>query len=67
MIAEPNICETCDEPFADGIKCACEREPLRYDYDKQAWVENGRYLDCSHPAAMNCQCFGRLHAGELAQ
>jgi hypothetical protein len=37
-----------------------------YDYQNQAWVENGRYVTCSHPAAMDCGCYGRLHAGEVA-
>jgi hypothetical protein len=36
-----------------------------YDYDNQAWVVNGRYKSCAHPGAMNCQCYGRLHQGEL--
>lgn len=35
-----------------------------YDYEHQAWVENCRYLDCGHPKAMACGCYGRLHAGE---
>jgi hypothetical protein len=39
-----------------------------YDYQKQAWVgADGRYLCCAHPAWMNCQCYGRLHYGELAR
>ena len=39
----------------------------RYDYENQAWIVNGRYEDCAHPAAMGCECYGRLHAGEAAQ
>ena len=35
-----------------------------YDYDKQAWVVNGRYVACGHPAALACGCYGRQHAGE---
>lgn len=35
-----------------------------YDYDRQAWVKAGKYLDCSHPASMDCRCYGRQHAGE---
>jgi hypothetical protein len=37
-----------------------------FDYERQAWVQNGRYQDCGHPADMDCQCYGRKHAGELA-
>ncbi len=39
---------------------------LWYDYDLQAWVEHGVYLDCNHPARMRCICYGRQHAGEAA-
>lgn len=35
-----------------------------YDYEKQAWVVNGRYISCWHPEEMECNCFGRLHEGE---
>ena len=35
-----------------------------YDYTNQAWIVNGVYARCGHPEAMNCGCFGRLHAGE---
>ena len=35
-----------------------------YDYENQAWVVDGRYVRCGHPASMNCNCYGRLHAGE---
>jgi hypothetical protein len=35
-----------------------------FDYDRQAWVQHGRYVACGHPAAMRCNCYGRLHAGE---
>lgn len=39
----------------------------RYDYEKQAWIgTDGRWLSCSHPQEMFCQCYGRAHAGELA-
>ena len=40
---------------------------LRFDYDVQCWVESGVYLDCDHPAAIDCRCHGRLHAGEVAR
>jgi hypothetical protein len=35
-----------------------------YDYDKQAWYQNGVYVPCGHPASMHCDCYGKLHAGE---
>jgi hypothetical protein len=35
-----------------------------FDYQNQAWIENGKYLPCAHPASMNCQCYGKIHAGE---
>jgi hypothetical protein len=25
LLPEPDICETCHEPFADGVPCACDR------------------------------------------
>jgi len=36
-----------------------------YDYDRQAWVIDGRYQDCGHPFGdARCRCYGRLHEGE---
>lgn len=35
-----------------------------FDYKNQAWVRDGKYVRCGHPALMNCGCYGRLHAGE---
>jgi hypothetical protein len=35
-----------------------------YDYDNQAWVKDGKYVDCGHPDTMTCDCYGRLHKGE---
>jgi hypothetical protein len=35
-----------------------------YDYVKQAWVRDGKYVRCGHPLVMDCGCFGKLHAGE---
>jgi hypothetical protein len=35
-----------------------------FDYDRQAWVVDGRYQTCAHPTTMQCQCYGKLHAGE---
>lgn len=37
-----------------------------YDYAKQAWVKDGKYVSCAHPAHMNCTCYGKIHAGETA-
>jgi hypothetical protein len=58
----------------EGNSVACATEFKRekqsgehFDYEKQAWVgADGRYLRCGHPAAINCQCYGRVHQGELA-
>jgi hypothetical protein len=35
-----------------------------YDYTNQAWIVDGVYVTCAHPATMDCLCFGKLHAGE---
>ncbi len=38
-----------------------------FDYDNQAWVINGLYVDCGHDHNKPCpggNCFGRTHAGE---
>lgn len=35
-----------------------------FDYDRQAWVVNGRYIRCGHPETMACKCYGREHAGQ---
>jgi hypothetical protein len=43
-----------------------EEPPNRYDYQRQAWIVDGRYATCGHPDSMACDCYGRLHAGELA-
>lgn len=37
-----------------------------YDYDKQAWVKNGRYVSCNHPKEMDCTCYGKVNAGKEA-
>ena len=52
---------------------------VEYDYENQAWVENGKYVDCGHPPIgtvlgphspapgtkfRGCNCYGRRHAGE---
>lgn len=33
-----------------------------YDYHRQAWVKDGRYVSCAH--LDNCGCYGKVHAGE---
>lgn len=35
-----------------------------FDYDKQAWIVNAKYVRCAHPETMNCGCYGRMHEGE---
>ena len=35
-----------------------------YDYERQAWVKDGRYVRCGHVDP--CRCYGRLHEGEPA-
>ena len=35
-----------------------------FDYDRQAWVKDGKYVCCGHPESMNCGCYGRKHEGE---
>lgn len=38
-----------------------------YDYERQAWVVNGRYIRCGHPETMDCQCYGKKHEGEKVE
>lgn len=38
-----------------------------YDYQRQAWVVEGRYVRCGHPEVMPCTCYGREHDGELRE
>jgi hypothetical protein len=35
-----------------------------FDYDNQAWVQLGVYLDCGHVPDSLCGCYGRKHKGE---
>ena len=35
-----------------------------YDYTKQAWVKDGKYIRCGHPADIECNCYGKAHEGE---
>ena len=36
----------------------------QYDYDRQAWIIDGRYIRCGHITP--CDCYGRAHEGEKA-
>lgn len=40
---------------------------IRFDYQNQAWIINGRYISCAHPVWMKCSCYGKLHEGEVAK
>lgn len=40
--------------------------PTYYDYYNQAWVVDGKYAACGHPESLDCNCYGKLHAGETA-
>ena len=37
---------------------------IGFDYENQAWVVDGRYVNCGHHETINCGCYGRIHAGE---
>ncbi len=39
---------------------------VQYDYDNQAWIQDGLYVSCAHPESKNCACYGKQHAGERA-
>lgn len=45
----------------DGVA----RTGATFDYEKQAWVVNGRYVRCGHIDP--CDCYGRQHVGERAE
>jgi hypothetical protein len=38
-----------------------------FDYERQAWVESGKYVKCGHPDSMNCGCYGKRHEGERVE
>jgi len=64
------LADTDDALSADinlvALTALAARELLNgYDYKNQAWVRNGRYVRCGHPASMNCGCYGLTHQGEL--
>lgn len=59
---EPEPCAVCA-----GAGSLAPAEPaLLFDYDKQAWIEDGKYVTCGH-ADPRCGCFGKVHAGEPAR
>lgn len=43
-----------------------DKSKMSYDYDKQAWIIDGKYQRCGHPESMDCKCYGKEHAGETA-
>ncbi len=66
--------ETSDLVCSEGIVRSREaayhiagQDGTEYDYENQAWVQDGKYVSCAHPAEMGCRCYGRLHAGEPYQ
>lgn len=38
-----------------------------FDYANQVWVIDGIIQRCGHPESMDCKCYGKIHAGEVAQ
>ena len=50
---------------SDDIDSATGRVLNGFDYQRQAWVVDGRYVACSHPGARDC--FGTQHAGERSR
>ena len=38
-----------------------------FDYERQAWVKDGRYVRCGHPEAMRCGCYGREYEGQESE
>lgn len=67
--AERNVIEMADAIF--GSLARPRRSPADltsvngYDYQRQAWVKDGRYLRCGHPPTMDCRCYGLRHEGEM--
>ena len=39
---------------------------IQFDYDNQAWVIDGVYVDCGHTKEHRCNCFGRIWLGYKA-
>jgi hypothetical protein len=65
IIAETNDVLSAEVNLVALTQLAAEQLLNGFDYANQAWVRNGRYVRCGHPASMNCVCYGRLHQGEL--
>jgi len=73
----PDHLPTC--PYRNRQNCNCSPEhlgftlpkptaivaPPWFDYTNQAWVINGVYAPCAHPASMDCQCFGLLNENRV--
>ena len=38
-----------------------------FDYEHQAWVQDGKYVRCGHPEDMDCACYGKEHEGETCE
>ncbi len=54
---------TCHYPELHAAVYARRKAKVNgYDYKNQAWVVDGKYVSCVHRS--ECNCFGRLHAGE---
>ena len=60
------VCHTDPTAEAAGGQSCCRPGSPRFDYDKQVWIVDGKYVRCGHPEEMNCKCYGREHAGEDA-
>ena len=68
-----SIAEAKQQLGLDTATIVCQGKPLRleplprlvFDYRHQAWVEDGKYMGCNHPASIDCGCFARDHAGEI--
>ncbi len=43
-----------------------DKKRQSYDYEKQVWILDGKYVRCGHPDNMACGCYGKEHAGENA-
>lgn len=51
--------------LADSHEIQIDECGFGFDYQNQAWIQDGRYLRCGHPEDMPCQCYGRLYEGEI--
>jgi hypothetical protein len=66
-VVKPQPANTPERSTGDSARVIPRYTAEHYDYEKQVWIgADGRYLCCAHPREMNCQCYGRLHYGELA-